>query len=392
MFRTLFALLLIIHGMIHLMGFASAFHLGSAKPIATQSIFPLSVQWVQALGIGWLLACGLFLYTTLQWGLKKEAWWMTATGAVLLSQLLIVLYWPDAKFGTILNIVILAGIGSGYGSWSFGKMVRQERESFVSENFEPVTQVRAEQLSGLPASVRNWLQRSGIVGKDYIRTVHLKQRGEMRTQPNGKWMSVSAEQYFRIAQPGFLWFADVRAAPFVHLAGRDKYEDGRGHMLIKALSLFPVANARGKEIDQGTMLRYLAETVWFPTAALSPYIRWEEVDATRAKATMQYGDVTASGIFSFSPEGDVLSFEAQRYYDRKEGPTLETWLINMEPAGYREFQGIRIPARSAVTWKLKDGDFTWFRLEITDVVYNEGNAINSGNLVSPSSTARVLSR
>jgi hypothetical protein len=392
MFRTLFVLLLIIHGIIHLLGFASAFHLGAAKPVAMQSIFPLSVQWVQALGIGWLLVSGLFLYTALQWGLKKEAWWMVATGAVLFSQVLIVIYWPDARFGTILNVLILTGIGLGYGSWSFGKMIRQERERFVSESTEPVSKVRKEQLSGLPANVSKWLERSGIVGKDYIRTAHLKQRGEMSTQPDGKWMPVNAEQYFRVAQPGFLWIADVKAAPFVHLAGRDKYENGRGHMLIKALSLFPVADARGKEIDQGTMLRYLAETVWFPTAALSPYIRWEEVNATRAKASMQYGGVTASGIFSFSPEGDVLSFEAQRYYDRKEGATLETWLITMEPSGYREFQGIRIPAKSAVTWKLKAGDFTWFRLEITDVVYNEEDSVNSGNLASQSSTETVMSR
>jgi len=35
-----------------------------------------------------------------------------------------------------------------------------------------------------------------------------------------------------------------------------------------------------------------------------------------------------------------------------------------------QYEGVRISARTAVTWKLKEGDFTWYKLEITDVHYN----------------------
>jgi len=86
---------------------------------------------------------------------------------------------------------------------------------------------------------------------------------------------------------------------------------------------------------------------------------------------MSYSGITASGVFAFNTDGDVVSFEAKRYYDRKEGPTLETWFIAVDENSYREFESIRIPAKSAVTWKLKIGDFNWFKLEITNVKYNE---------------------
>lgn len=59
--------------------------------------------------------------------------------------------------------------------------------------------------------------------------------------------------------PGFVWIVDVRAAPFLHLSGRDKYENGKWHILIKLLSLFPVVDAKEKEIDQGALLRYLGK-------------------------------------------------------------------------------------------------------------------------------------
>jgi hypothetical protein len=119
------------------------------------------------------------------------------------------------------------------------------------------------------------------------------------------------------------------------------------------------------------MLRYLAEIVWFPSAALNDYLQWEQVDSTTVKATITHGGITASGLFKFDANGDVVSFEAKRYYSRKSGATLEDWFIQIEPDGYKEFEGVRIPARSAVTWKLKEGDFTWYKLEITDIHYNQ---------------------
>ena len=67
------------------------------------------------------------------------------------------------------------------------------------------------------------------------------------------------------------------------------------------------------------MLRYLGEIVWVPSAALSDYITWEEMDSTTARATMSYEGITASGIFKFDENGAFVSFEAGRYYYRKEG-------------------------------------------------------------------------
>jgi hypothetical protein len=289
---------------------------------------------------------------------------------LLLSQVLIILNWPAAKYGTGVNILFLIGLVLASGSRSFQAMVQQERRVLLAPKWQQKNIVSADQLHSLPAVVQQWLIRSQVVGKVAIHTVHLKQKGEMRTSPAGKWWPVAAEQHFTIPKPGFIWVADVKAAPFIHLAGRDKYQDGRGHMLIKLLGLFPVVDSRGPQIDQGTLLRYLAELVWFPSAALQPYISWEQGGPDEARATMRYGGLSASGLFWFNPAGDVTRFEARRYYNRKEGATLETWVIAVPPDGYRVFSGFRVPAKAAITWKLAAGDFTWLKLEVTDITYN----------------------
>lgn len=183
------------------------------------------------------------------------------------------------------------------------------------------------------------------------------------------WMPVEAEQYFTIDEPGFIWKAKIKAAPLFHIVGRDKYYEGKGNMLIKILSLITVADARGKEMDQGTLLRYLVETVWFPTAALSSYIKWEEIDSNSAKAAMSYRGVTASGVFMFNENGEVINFVAERYMALNGRYVMETWSTPMKD--YKEFDGIRIPTKGEIIWKLKTGDFNWFQFEITEIEYNK---------------------
>ena len=362
MFRIIFAFIVVIHGFIHLMGFIKAFKLAEINQLAQNISKPT--------GLLWLLTALLFITTLIVFLLKKDWWWMIATPAVILSQLLIIMYWQDAKFGTIANMIILASIILSYGIWSFNTMVRNEIKSFLPPATSEKMMVTREMVAGLPLAVQKWLEHSNVIGKEFTQTVHLKQKGEMRTAAGGKWMSFEAEQYFTTQKPVFIWFAKVKAAPGIHLAGRDKYEDGKGNMLIKLLSLFPVADAKGKEIDQGAMVRYLAEIVWFPSAVLSNYIQWEQVDSTTAKATMTYNGITASAFYKFNENGEVVSIEAKRYYERKDGATLEDWLIQIEPNEYKEFAGVKIPAKTAVTWRLKEGDFTWLNLVISEVYYN----------------------
>ena len=182
-------------------------------------------------------------------------------------------------------------------------------------------------------------------------------------------MPADVQQYFRVDEPGFIWQVKVDMAPLLYFAGKDKYEEGRGHMLIRFLSLVKVADATGKEIDQGAMLRYLAESVWLPTAALSNYIKWEEMDANSARATMTYGGITVSGVFTFNQKGEVVNFVAQRYGDFNGQYLMKTWVVNMKE--HKHFNGIRIPSVGEVIWRLETGDYNWYQFEIKDIEYNK---------------------
>jgi len=362
MIKTILAITIIIHGLIHSLGFWKAFQLAEIKPLTQEIPKPIGLLWIIST-LSFIAVAAILI-------LNKDWWWMLAVPALGLSQWLIIKNWPKTKYGTIANVIILVGLVVGYGAWSFNTMARKEVKAFIAPITSLKKEVTKEMLGSLPLVVQKWVKHSNIIGKEIIYCVYLKQKGKLRTTPNGKWLPAEAEQWFKTEKPGFIWIAKVKLAPGIYLAGRDKYENGKGQMLIKLLSLIPLVRAEGKEVDQGAMVRYLAEIIWFPSAALNDYIKWEEIDSLSAKATMTYQGIVASGGFKFDDKGDVVSFEAKRYYDRKSAATLEDWLIQIEPNNYKEFQGIRIPTRATVTWKLKEGDFTWYKLEIADVHYN----------------------
>jgi len=152
------------------------------------------------------------------------------------------------------------------------------------------------------------------------------------------------------------------------VTGRDKFENGSGEMTIKLLSLIPVANAKNHEkVNQASLQRYLAETVWFPSASLNPYITWEPLGENSSKATMEFKGVKGSGEFHFDVKGNFEKFVAMRYQDiNAEEPTEWTVIATKT----EERNGIKIPVECEANWKLESGKWTWLKLKITDIQYN----------------------
>ncbi len=272
--------------------------------------------------------------------------------------------------GILLALIVLLKAASVIADNLFQSQAEKQASDLLNNNGGLSKQiVQKEDLADLPGCVQRWLEKSHIVGKERISTVRLKQKGAMRLKPDSAWLPFEAVQYFTVDKPGFVWIARVQMAPFIHFSGRDSYDKGNGRMLIKLLSLVPIVNAQGKEINQGAMLRYLAELQWFPSAALSDYLIWEEIDANSAKVTMTYGGMTASGVFTFDADGNPVKFIASRYRDVNGKYVLQEW--GGVGKGFREFGGVKIPDKVDVIWKEPAGDFNWLKCEITEIEYNK---------------------
>ncbi len=275
----------------------------------------------------------------------------------------------------IIGLIVVATLAivvvfSAFARVQFTRETQEKVEDLFALNTQMGSYIiESRDLEGLPEPVQKWLEGAGVAGKEKIKFARMLQEAEMRLNPGGRWMSLNAEQYITVEQPGFIWQARINAAPLIHISGRDVYKEGRGNMLIKPLSLVTIADETGFQIDQGTLVRYLAEMVWFPTAAISNFISWEEIDENSARAVIRHGNIRVSGVFTFNNAGDPVSFSARRFGEFNGQFRMETWTVAMKD--HQELDGFRIPTTGEITWELEEGDFTWYKFKVREIEFNK---------------------
>lgn len=358
-----FLLLVVLHGLIHLLGFFKGFGIREVKELT----LPIS----KTMGTLWLTATALFLlYAVMHFSEAKYAW-LAGMLAVTLSQILVLMFWKDAKFGTIPNVIILLVCLVSLGNYRFQQLVQQETSRILAQNSTIGGKIVTEEaVKDLPEPVKKWLHSCGAMGKPVISVGKVTQKASMKMKPDqNKWMTASAVQYTTLDTAAFIWTVDAAMNNLLSFQGRDKFDNGKGEMLIKLNSLVNVVNATGEKLDEGSLQRYLGEMVWFPSLALSPYITWEQVDDTSAKATMNYKGTSGSGTFYFNAAGDFSRFSAMRYKGNEADAKRYEWVMSVQD--YAIFDGIKVPSKMTATWKLDEGDWTWLNLEILDLRYNE---------------------
>ncbi len=126
--------------------------------------------------------------------------------------------------------------------------------------------VTAADLAPLPEPVQRYLRCAQVLGKPRVRCVKVRQKGLMRTTPAQKWMPVEAIQYTTLAGPlSRMWYAQIKIGPLALLKGHDSYDNGRGHMLIRLLSMYSVVDIHGPEIDMSALIIFINDMVMWPT-------------------------------------------------------------------------------------------------------------------------------
>lgn len=369
--RVAFLIIVFLHGLIHSFGFLKGFDLKEIKELTIPISRPVALIW--------LAAALLFILFGILYLSNNRYAWTIGFIAVVVSQMLIVLYWKDAKVGTLPNVLILMVSLVSYGSFSFQNVIDSEKANLLkSTDTKNIRVVKGEDIKDLPSPIKKWLYHSGAVGKPFITVGKVTQSAELKMKPEQeRWMKAKAIQYSIIDKPSFIWMVDVEMNSLLNFQGRDKFENGKGEMLIKMNSLFKIVDEKGRKLDEGTMQRYLGEMVWFPSLALSAYISWEEVNDNTAKATMDYKGTKASGTFYFSKEGDFVKYTALRFKGNDEAAKRYEWVLIVD--GYKTFEGIRVPSKMTATWKLENEDWTWLKLEIENIMYNENVLIDSNS-------------
>lgn len=243
-------------------------------------------------------------------------------------------------------------------------------------NIDPVRNktISFSDFDGLPEPVRRYFKATFKEGQHAVKTARLRQTGRLRDNPDSnQWLPFVATQYACAYSPDFLWDAEMHPMPFISLRILDMYINGRGAMKGMVLSTRTVFDITGgKELDTGELVRYLAESVWVPTALLpGDHLTWKERDANSALAVMTDGEYAVSMEFHFNDADEVCEIVTDDRYRSVDGGYQKLrWTGYFE--NYEIINGMKIPRDGRVEWDLPEGDFEYWQGHIVDVEYDGG--------------------
>jgi hypothetical protein len=363
--RRLIAGLITLHGLSHLPGPVKAFGWADLPQLTEPISRPMGLVWLVA-SVGMCASAAL---------LARDArgWSVTALVAVALSQAAIAASWEDAWAGTIPNLVIFVAALYGLaaeGPWSLRAEYRRRARSRmgVSTTREEITE---SDLAELPRPVQDYLRLTGALGQERVRHFRALWRGRIRSSPGDPWMEFSAEQYNEVDPPARFFLMDARRGG-LPVDVFHAFEDEHATMRVRLLSVFPLVDARGVDMDR-------AETVTFfnDMCLLAPWVlvdvdvRWEAIDARSVRGRFTLGPNTVSAVLYFNDAGELVDFVSDdRLAAAPDGKSFERLRWSTPLAGYRWFGPLRVMSRGQGLWHPPEGAFAYFEGELVEVEMN----------------------
>jgi len=296
--RIAFAGLLIIHGLIHLVGFAKAF--GFAElPLLTQ---PIS----RPLGALWLAAALLFIASAF---VPTHWFWRTGGLAVVLSSVAIISAWHDAKLGLAVNAIVLLGVAYAFASQgpvSLAAEYRRDVASMLTPLGAPSVVTEAD-LESLPASVQRYLRVTGSVGQPRILNFRARWTGRIRSSATEPWMTFEAEQVSTFGGTPARAFTMSAIMKRLPVDVYHRFIADSATFRVRLLSLFTMVDAKGPVMDQSETVTILNDLcILAPAALIDSSLRWELSDASSARVAFNRGAHTVRATLHFSESGELV--------------------------------------------------------------------------------------
>lgn len=353
---VLFALLALLHGLIHLLGFAAYFPLAKIPELPYKTAL-LDGRWevgaggVRLFSLFWLFASLGFATSAIAIILKQPFWAQVMLLSALLSLVLCLLDWKAAFRGFWIDLAILLVLFFVFGLRVQPAPFPPYRAAVAPVTTQPIP-------SGLPAPVERFYRLHHGSAVPVYTTAVVSGRGTVR------FMGItfpSRLRFTHIAGQGYRHYIETTFYGMPLMKVNEWYLDGHTRLELP----FGVVENDPK-VDSAANQGLWGETMFFPAVFLTdPSTHWEAVDETTARLYVPFGTEEQVFTLTFNPGTGMLQrMETLRYRDEKVG-MLRWW---GEMTQEQDSAGMPLLASFSVTWE--DEGTPWLVAKIEETIFN----------------------
>ena len=390
--RWFVVVVLVGHGLIHLLGAAKGFGWAEVEAL-TEPIEP-------ALGVVWLTAAIVVVATGVLVAARNRMWWVAGAAGVVISQIAILTSWSDARTGTLANLLLLAALGYtflSHGPTSYRAEYRRRVQAALSESPPGTgTALTEADLAHLPGLVAEHVRRSGAVGQPRVTALRANIHGRIRASATSRWMTYTGEQVntFGPAPSRLFWMdATMVGLPVdvLHVfVGRT------ATMRVKLCSVLRMVNVAGPEMDRAeTVTLFNDLCILAPAALIDAPIVWQSLDDSHVRGVFTNGAQTVTADLTFR-DGDLVDFISDdRMSASSDGSTLSPQPWSTPLSDYRSFGTRRLATRGEGRWHptAPHDEFVYLEYNLDTITYTPSATAGDGGAINPhSASTRQLPR
>ncbi|MCX7736780.1 MAG: hypothetical protein N2319_08700 [Candidatus Kapabacteria bacterium] len=360
--KTIFFVLVLLHGLIHFIGFFKGFGLLEVKEIS----LPIS----KSVGLIWLIAGVLILIYWILFLTNSKYSWLLGIFAVVFSQILIIIFWKDAKFGTIPNLIILfvslVSLGSFILKNEFTACVNSD---FSNNNYLSTEVLTESDMNHLPDIIKKYLHYTKAVGQPKVKNFRAEFIGGIRSKPDEKFMNIYSVQYNFYQKPSRYFYIEASKMG-IPSTGLHLYQNEKASFVIKVLNWFKVVDARGDKLDKAeTVTLFNDMCLIAPPTLIDRRINWENINDTTVKGIFRNGNITISATLYFNEDGKLVNFIS---YDRYEtdGKKYISYPWETPVEEYKMINNYFLPSKAKLIYQKPQGNFIYGEFEYKSVKYN----------------------
>jgi hypothetical protein len=371
--RYVLILLLAIHAVAHLPGFAVAWRFMTSPDLPYRSTIlqgrvDLGPDGIRLFGLLWLALA--LAWTVVAVGVAtRAAWWLVSLECVaFVSLLACIVTWPDTKFGIIANLLAVVLAFAAIAFPGVRPALRNTKLESLWDSSLHAQAAPTNRHAPLPSTAGKLLQASGAAAAPHAHSVRLTMHGEIRL---GRWFPFHAEQVIT-ADGQFIWAGTVSIFG-IPIRGADQLLSGLGGMEWKLLDCFPLVQAAGTDITKSAAGRFQGEALIFlPGLLLMDKISMQEEapGALRFQFHGQGADEEIRAWLTIDGQWQQMQFARWGNPDNR---SFRAETFGALLSASRRFSTFIIPTHIRAGWYPgtprfdQEGEF--FRATITDAVW-----------------------
>ena len=226
-----------------------------------------------------------------------------------------------------------------------------------------------EDLTGLPAPVRRYVQRSGAIGKPRPQNMRFAFDADMYRGPGQAPMHATSIQYTFFDRPAriFLMKARMFGLPVRAL---HVYRQEQATFTVRVASLVDMVDLRGAEISAAETVTVLNDLcLMAPGALADPRLAWSPIDDRTAAVTFTNGPHRVGATLVFNERDELVDFWSDDRPESSSGRFVPSrWSTPVDE--YRDVGGSHLIHRGRAVYARPDGPFTYGSFTLRSIEYD----------------------